>query len=111
MKTIHFHGELVVIENTETEITGVEIKGEQDVKLADSEVSGNDHMLKVIPGIVTFRDEDLDKFFVKAEVDTKIYCKIKDRHDDLVLKGGVNYEIFPAREYDHIRDAIRNVRD
>lgn len=108
---IHFHGELVIVEGLVGERTGVELTEAKDIKLADSEVTGNDHMLEFVDGLTVWRDEDADKFFVRSEKPTKIYCKIKDRHDDLLLKEGVDYTIFPAREYDHLSEAVRNVRD
>lgn len=108
---IHFHGELVIVEHTNSKFSGEKIKTKEDIKLADSEVTGNDHMLEYVDGLTVWRDEDADKFFVKSEKPTKIYCKIKDRHDDLFLKEGVDYEIFPAQEYDHLSRAVRNVRD
>lgn len=108
---IHFHGELVIVEGLVEEISGKKIKGKADIKLADSEVTGNDHMLKFVDGLTVYRDEDADKFFVRSEQPTKIYCKVRDRHDDLILKENVDYIIFPAKEYDHMSQAIRQVRD
>lgn len=114
MKTkIHFHGELVIIEKPNADVkSGMKkLNPTQDVKLADSEVTGNDHMLQFNPGVHVWSDETADKFLVKTEVDTKIYCKISDRHTDLKLKGGYCYEIGKAQEWDYIKQERRNVRD
>jgi hypothetical protein len=87
------------------------LEPKEDVKLADSEVTGNDHMLQVVPGVHVWNDEQADKFLVKTDVDTKIYCKIADRHTDLQLFKGKTYEIGKAQEWDHLSRERRNVRD
>lgn len=108
-KKIHFHGELYVVQTEE--VRGVEVSVEQDIKLADSEVTGNDHMLRKIEGLAVFRDEDADKFFVKVDKEpTKIYCKLPDRHTDLMLLKGT-YEIGKAQEWDYANQVRRNVLD
>ena len=110
---IYKHGEVIIkaVKNENAKITGKEIKGNRDLILADSETTGNHHMLQVIEGVHTYRDEDLDKFFVRPEVETKIYCKLDNRHTDLILKKGYTYEIEKAKEWDHLEQEIRNVRD
>lgn len=111
MNTIHFHGELVIIERKTKPENLKRVETTSDIKLADSEVTGNDHMLKHVPGLEVWSDEAADKFFVSTKEDTKIYCKIADRHSDLVLKGGHCYEIGKAQEWDHISRERRNVLD
>ena len=109
MKAIHFHGELCVREVEA--VSGDEVTPQGDFKLADSEVTGNDHMLQVVPGVHIFNGGDPEEYFIKAEVDTTIYCKLKDRHDDLKLPGGTSWKITPAKEWDHINEESRAVAD
>lgn len=112
MKTVHFHGELIIVETNEkpsSEYTKVDTKG--DFKLADSEVTGNDHMLKVVPGVHVYSNDLVYKFLVETEIDTEIYCKIKNRHTDVTLIGGHSYEIGRANEFNHISRERRGVRD
>ena len=105
------HGEVRIVKEDNAIVTGIEVKSEEDIILADSETTGNHHMLKMIPGVHVFRDDKLDKYFVKADVDTKVYCKLDNRHTDYKLKGGNTYSIYKAREYDHIEKVRRSVRD
>jgi hypothetical protein len=109
-RKIHFHGELCIVEVEETKVVGKQLVSSEDVKLADSEVTGNDHMLEMVKGVTVFSDADADRFFVKSEVPATIYCKIRDRHTDLVLPAGT-YEIGKAQEWDHIEQSRRNVLD
>ena len=108
MKKIHFHGEVCILEidSIPTEAKKLETKG--DFKIADSEVTGNDHMLAVNPAVALYGfDEDI---YVETREETKVYCLLKDRHDDLSLPAG-NYKITPAQEWDHVEQMKRNVLD
>lgn len=112
MKTrVHFHGELVIVEGAAKPEGLKQIKPKEDVRLAASEVTGNDHMLQIVPGVHVFADNNMERFFVSAKKETKVYCKLKDRHDDLQLDAGCDYEIFPAKEWDHLTRERRNVAD
>lgn len=108
---VHFHGELVIVETTQEPVNMTRVVAKGDVKLADSEVTGNDHMLQMNPGVHVWSDEAADKFLVRADEPTKIYCKINDRHTDLQLLKGKSYIITPAKEWDHLEREKRNVRD
>jgi hypothetical protein len=109
MKEIHFHGELCIreVNDVPKEASSKQSKG--DFKLADSENTGNHHMLEVVPGVDIFQwDEEV---YVKNQVDARVYCVLQERHDDLVLPGGKTWKITPAKEWDHIREERRNVLD
>lgn len=107
-KQIHFHGEVCILEVDEIPSQAKALEAKEDFKLADSEVTGNNHMLEVNPGVSVFQwDED---FYVSTREETKVYCLLKDRHDDLKLPAG-NYKITPAKEWDYIEQSKRSVRD
>ena len=109
---IYKHGEVRVIERElDFAITGKKFETKEDIILADSETTGNHHMLQVIPGVHVYRNDKLDKFFVKTEVDTKVYCKLENRHTPMSLKTGYTYEITKAKEWDHLSRERRNVKD
>lgn len=108
---VSFHGELIIMHTEGGEVIGKPEEHKADAVLADSEATGNDHMLQVIPGVHIFHDLENDIREIEAKVDTKIYCKLENRHTDLVLKGGSVSYIVPAQEYDYLEQEIRNVRD
>lgn len=112
-KEIHFHGELVIREVSSIPSKAKKIDGDKDVRLADSETTGNHHMLKHVPGVTVFADvDDMGKFFVSSQdVEPKIFCLHEDRHDDLVLPAGKTWEITPAKEWDHVSQIKRTVLD
>lgn len=105
------HGEVRIVRHENIEISGQKIEAKEDIILADSESTGNHHMLQVIDGVHVWKDELADKFFVQPEKPTKIYCKLDNRHTDYELKEGYTYEIYKAREYDHITKIQRKIID
>lgn len=111
-KKVFFHGELVISQCEESEVSGEAVKTSEDFRLAESEVTGNDHMLKAMQGLEIFNDKKADRFFVKVPRESKaeIFCKIADRHTTLELPSGT-YKIGKAQEFDHISRAKRNVLD
>lgn len=109
-KKVHFHGELIFIEVDEIPMGVKEIKTEGDFKLADSENTGNHHMLQMHDGVKLFRFDN--EFYTKVtKKDTKTYCVLDDRHTDLPLRVGSTWTIRPARETDHINNIKRKVLD
>lgn len=109
---VAFHGELIIVERSIPLDNFKEIEAVEDFKLADSETTGNHHLLKVVPGVHIFQDlADAERYFVRANAETQIYCKIEARHSAFTLKPGCEYEIFPAQEEDHITRSARRVLD
>lgn len=60
---VYFHGELIIVERP-APFAGVrKLAVSEDLKLADSETTGNHHMLKIVPGVHVFQDlDDMDRF-------------------------------------------------
>lgn len=78
-------------------------------KIADSEVSGNFHLLEAKEGVELFEDKN-GVLWLKNEVPTDVFCAVKDRHDNITLEPGV-WEIDRAVEWDYLNEMTRKVQD
>ncbi len=105
------HGEVRIVIDNEIEVTGDKLELGEDLILADSETTGNHHMLKVIPGVHVWDDKVAEKFFIRPEVDTKVYCKLENRHTDISLPARNTYLVYKAREVDPFSGILRKLRD
>jgi hypothetical protein len=85
----------------------VEVKKDYFI-VADSEVTGNHHVVDVMDGVEFFQDGD--KTFMKNSVKTNIRCLVKERHDNIVLEPNT-WEFGIQKEYDHIADELKKVAD
>lgn len=85
---------------------------EKHVIIAESEVTGNHHVIDMKPGVEFWKTGDGPKAkrYLNAKVPTTVRCVIADRHNAVELKVGT-YEIGYQQEYDYITEAKRNVRD
>lgn len=77
--------------------------------VADSETTGNHHVVDIIDGINFYEDEK-GTLFMENAVETNIRCLHKDRHDSLTLPAGT-YEFGTQQEYDPFTARLQNVRD
>jgi hypothetical protein len=82
---------------------------EKAVIIADSETTGNHHVIDMKPGVEFFDTED-GRSFMQNSVPTDVRCVVADRHDSITLEPGT-YEIGMQQEYDYFEQALRNVRD
>lgn len=78
-------------------------------RLADSETTGNFHLLEAKEGVELFEDPN-GVLWLKNDVPTDVYCAVKERHDNITLEPGI-WEIDRAQEYDHLLDITRKVAD
>ena len=78
------------------------------VIVADSETTGNHHVVDVVEGVDLF--EDNGTLFMKSSVDTQIRCVHTDRHDAITLPAGT-YEFGTQKEYDPFTARLKKVRD
>lgn len=76
--------------------------------LADSETTGNHHVLDVIPGVEVLEKDN--KRFIRNSVPAKVRCVHTDRHDALTVPAG-EWELVIAQEFDYFEMSKRNVRD
>ena len=100
------HGELGIFEFKGKIPNGA--KRLTDYKLADSETTGNHHMLEIKEGVELYEKDGV--MYVKNTVPCDIYCVVKERHDNITLEPGI-WEIEPAKEYDYLNQEIRYVAD
>lgn len=80
----------------------------EDLVIAPSETTGNDHMVDAVPGN---RFMQLGKkIFLHAVVPTRVRCKLPDRHSSIKIAPGM-YEFGTTQEWDPFAENLRNVRD
>jgi hypothetical protein len=77
--------------------------------VADSEVTGNHHVVDLLDGVEFFETSD-GGLFMKNSVPTKIRCIKAERHNEIVLEPA-EYSFGYQQEYDYFTEALRNVRD
>jgi hypothetical protein len=107
----YFHGEVCITKvNAIPEGLKKAVKfNKKSYKLADSEQSGNHHLLEAKEGVELFEDSN-GVLWLKNEVPCNVFCAIKERHDTITLEPGT-WEIDRALEYDHLTDVKRQVAD
>ena len=81
----------------------------QYVIVADSEITGNHHVVDVRPGVEFFKNSKGVRF-VKNQVPTSIRCLIGSRHNTVDLPPGT-WQIGIQKEFDYFKMAKQNVRD
>lgn len=109
MKKIYNHGELCIFSNGTLPEGVKRIKPlGNGYKVADSETTGNHHMIEAKEGVELYEKDGV--MYLKNDVPTDVYCVIKERHDNITLEPGV-YEITPSQEYDYLTMEKRNVAD
>lgn len=102
------HGECMVIETRIPEdAVEFEVEGPYLV-VADSETTGNHHVVDRKKGVKFFRVGE--RRFMRNTVATKIRCVHKDRHDDVTIAPG-EHEFGTQQEFDPFAERLRKVRD
>lgn len=108
MKNVILHGEAMVFQS---EIPAgakqLKISG-QYLIVADSETTGNHHVIDNGPGVKFFEHEG--RRFMRSSAPTKIRCLHEKRHDAVTLDPGT-YEFGTQQEYDPFAANMRAVRD
>ena len=106
-----FHGECIInkVSKLPEGLKAVKLFNKEAYKLADSETTGNHHLLEAKEGVELFEDSN-GVLWLKNNVPTDVFCAIKERHDNITLEPGV-WEIDRAKEYDYITDLTKKVAD
>lgn len=77
--------------------------------IADSETTGNHHVIDAVDGVEFFQTDD-GKMFMRNSKPTRVRCVLADRHSPIEIEPG-NYEFSVQLEYDHFAQNLINVRD
>jgi hypothetical protein len=102
------HGECGIIQ-TKIPKGATPVKVENGVLiLADSETTGNHHVLDMVPGVEVLEKDK--KRFIRNSAPAQVRCIHADRHDTLTIPPG-EWELSIAQEFDYFEMAKRNVRD
>lgn len=105
----YFHGEVILTRATVIPGNANKVKAKNgSYKLADSETTGNHHLLEAKEGVEVYEKDGV--LYLKNEVPVDVYCAIKERHDNITLEPGV-WEIDRAREHDYLTGLKRQVAD
>lgn len=106
-----FHGEVVINEAKKLPegLKKAKLFNKESYKLADSENTGNHHLLEAKEGVELFEDAN-GVLWLKNDVPCDVFCAIKERHDAITLEPGI-YEIDKAVEYDYLKDMTVKVSD
>lgn len=106
---VKLHGEVLVMRVCGIPKTAKakEVKG-KTYKLADSESTGNHHLLEVPKGGKFF--EEGDRVYLNSPNSFKVRCVHQDRHDTMEFDAGT-YEFGISEEYDPFEARMRKSRD
>jgi hypothetical protein len=77
--------------------------------IADSETTGNHHVVDCNDGTEFFMDDD-GHMFMKNSAPTKVRCLVKERHSEIPLEAGT-WEFGIQQEFDHFEQHLQKVRD
>jgi hypothetical protein len=108
-KEVILHGEAMLFPS-ELPADAVEIKptNAQFHIIADSETTGNHHVIDMVPGTKVFKSGN--RLFVKNSKPSKVRCVHPQRHNEIALEPNV-WEVDRQQEYDHFTQNLRAVRD
>jgi hypothetical protein len=103
------HGECYIFQSSlpATAQEETDLKGAH-VIIANSEVTGNHHVIDRKPGVKFFKDGN--RRFMQNQETTKVSCVIAERHTAIDLAPGT-WEFGIAQEYDYFAEAKKNVAD
>jgi len=108
---IILHGECIVAQCAGLPADAIaEIHTTNVVIVANSEVTGNHHVIANKPGVVFYNSKTTGKRYMNSAVPTNISCVMAERHTTIDIVPGT-YTIGIQQEYDYIAQAKRNVAD
>lgn len=114
MEKIWLHGEVLI-----KKVKGGIPEGAKKVvaisgvyKIADSETTGNHHLLEEISGVDLYEKDGV--FYLKTLEAPVVRCVDEARHDTITLEPCEDGEVFTfdrQLEVDHLTDEVRKVAD
>ena len=78
--------------------------------IANSEVTGNHHVIDLAPGVEFFKDEKTNTRYMRNTTEATVRCVISERHSAVAIPVG-DWVIGTQQEYDYVAEAMRNVQD
>jgi len=102
------HGECLIKEAKIPADAVLEEHNELRVIIAESEVTGNHHVIDRKAGVEFLKTEG--KRFMRNSVPTQVSCVISERHTAIDIPPG-EWEIGAQQEYDYITQMKQNVAD
>lgn len=109
------HGEVNLFEVDRIPKTAKKIKPSQQQLvgngfiIANSETTGNHHLVKLAPGIEVYEDTD-GTIYIRNTNITELSCVDTKRHDAVELPAST-WKRKPAKEWDYTKEEKRNVAD
>ena len=102
------HGECMIFKSAiPKDAKQIQLKGSYLI-VADSETTGNHHVVDAKPGVTFF--EAGGKRYMNSKVDTTVRCLHADRHDTIAIPAGT-YEFGSQQEYDPFTARMQAVKD
>jgi hypothetical protein len=103
------HGECIIFQSQVPQDAVLEKHNTPQVIIANSEVTGNHHVIDRPSDAVQFFTKD-KKRYMRNSQPTNVRCVIADRHTAIPIPAG-DWEIGVQQEFDYISMAKRNVQD
>jgi hypothetical protein len=104
------HGEAMIFTSTlPKSVKRIEPSNKSYHIIADSETTGNHHVVDAVEGVEFYMNDDGTMYMV-AENETQVRCVHADRHDTIKIAPGT-YEFGTQQEYDHMAQHLQKVRD
>lgn len=104
------HGEAMIFKSTlPANAKKIKPTNEKFHVIADSETTGNHHVVDCNESVEFYMDENGNMFMTNEEP-TQVRCVIANRHTEIPLSPGT-WEFGIQQEYDHFAQHLRQVRD
>jgi hypothetical protein len=104
------HGECIIFQSKIPASAKEEVHKDDEtfVIVAESEVTGNHHVIDRPLGVKFYRDGE--KRYMQNDVPTQVRCVIESRHSNITLSPG-QWEFGVQKEFDYHAMAKKNVAD
>jgi len=108
--SVILHGEAMIFGSALPEdVTEITPSNKEYHIIADSETTGNHHVIDAVPGVRFFKSKK-GTTYMQNDKKTAVRCVLKDRHSAITIAPGT-WEFGIQQEYDHFAQNLRAVRD
>ena len=108
-KKVYLHGEVVIFSGSKRPEDAKKLEPKKDrYILANSETTGNHHVLVAQDGVDVYEKDGV--LYVHVEEEAQVKCVLEDRHDTQILPAG-DYTVTRKVEYDHLTQTPKVVAD